>query len=431
MKPSRRGSAIVGAIWILAVLSVLIATYAVDAQLQTRVNLYLQERVRVDHLTDAGIAIAEVIMLGYQNVQVPSDDASGVSEESDIEEYIDKNRWYWEMVDLKDNRECSTGAVPVDALNPDGGTVTVKIKPIESQWNINSLYPEGDANYAKIWEAVLAASGIPEEYWDGIVDSWCDWRDPDNAQTGEYGAETDFYREAYEDFMDGRDVEKNRNYLPASRNGEISDIDDLMHLKGFNEYEGEPISAQAILDGGVINPLAKKEDQVEVKGLRKYFTVFGSGKINANIADKDILVTVPGVWQPSSSALSSRGGSSKGHSSFSSSFSESDVSNATDIADAIVEIRQTGNKRENVGGFSVDDDVGTFKDWNDLQNRVQEAIGGGTYIQQEAEQYLSYAPEQFFEVSIIGQSLGITHAVKAVAIVQDSKVRYIRWQEDP
>lgn len=431
MKSSRRGSAIVGAIWILAVLSVLIATYAIDAQLQTRVNLYLQERVRVDHLTDAGIAIAEVIMLDYQNVQVPSDDNSGVSAESDIEEYLDKNRWYWEMVDLKDNRECSTGAVPVDARNPEGGTVTVKIKPIESQWNINSLYPEGDANYAKIWEAVLAASGIPEEYWDGIVDSWCDWRDPDSAQTGEYGAETDFYREAYEDFVDGRDVEKNKNYLPASRNGEISDIDDLMHLRGFNEYDDEPISAQAILDGGVINPLAKKEDQIEVKGLRKYFTVFGSGKINANIADKDILVTVPGIWQPSSSALSSSGGTSKGHSSFSSSFNENDVSNATDIADAIVEIRQTGNKRENGGGFSMDDDVGTFKDWNDLQNRVQEAIGGGTYIQQEAEQYLSYAPEKFFEVSIIGQSLGITHAVKAVAIVQDSKVRYIRWQEDP
>ena len=62
----RKGSAIVGAIWMLAVLSILIATYAVDAQLQTRINLYLQERVKVAHLTDAGIAIAEVIMLDYQ-----------------------------------------------------------------------------------------------------------------------------------------------------------------------------------------------------------------------------------------------------------------------------------------------------------------------------------------------------------------------------
>ncbi len=418
----KKGSAIVGAIWMLAVLSILIATYAVDAQLQTRINLYLQERVKVDHLTDEGIAIAEVIMLDYQNVSVPSstgsDGSSTTSSQSEIDEYLEKDRWYWEKVDLKDNRECSTGAVPVDALNPEGGTVTVKIKPIESQWNINNLYPQGDANYAKIWEAVLAASGVPEDYWDSIVDSWCDWRDTDDGDTGEYGAETGtFYKEAYDDYINGRDVEKNKNYLPASRDGEISDLDDLMHIKGFNEYEEEPISAQALLDGGILNPLAKKEDQIEVKGFRKYFTVFGSGKINANIAEKDILVTVPGIWQPS--------GTSSNHA-----FNENDVSNATDIADAIVEIRATGNQRDNAGQ-SMEDDVGTFKNWNDLQNRVQEAVGGGNYIQQEAEQFLSYAPDKFFEVSITGESLGITHTVKAIAIVQDSKIRYIRWQEDP
>ena len=418
MMRARSGSAIVGAIWILAVLSVLIATYAVDAQLQTRINLYLQERVRVDHLTDAGIAIAEVIMLDYQNVTVPATDNNETASQSEIEDYLDKDRWYWEKVDLKDNRECSTGAVPVDPLNPDGGSVTVKIKPIESKWNINNLYPQGDANYAKIWEAVLAASGVPEDYWDSIVDSWCDWRDSDDGDTGEYGAETGtFYKEAYDDFINGRDVEKNRNYLPASRDGEISDLDDLMHIRGFNEYEGEPISAEALLDGGILNPLAKKDDQIEVKGIRKYFTVFGSGKVNANIADKDALMTVPGIWQPSST--SSR------HS-----FNDNDVSNATDIADAIVEIRQTGNQRE-TSGSRMDDDVGTFRDWNDLQTRVQDAIGGGNYIQQEAEQYLSYAPDKFFEITITGESLGITHTVKAIAIVEDSKVRYIRWQEDP
>ena len=411
----RRGSALVGAIWILAVLSVLIATYAVDAQLQTRINLYLQERVRVDHLTDAGLAIAEVIMLDYQNVTV--------DEETNYEEKLEDDRWYMEKVDLKDNRECSTGAVPVDALDPGGGTVTVKIKPIEAKWNINNLYAGGDSNFAKIWEAILSASGVPEDYWESIVNSWCDWRDTDSSRTeGERerdcGAESDFYKSAYEDFTEGRDVEKNANYLPAARNGEIADLDDLMHLKGFNEYEEMPISAQALLDGGILNPAAEKDEQIEVNGIRKYFTVFGSGKINANIAGADILVTVPGIWQPSASG--------------SAAFNEQDVSNATDIATAIVTIRQTGNMRENLAGGAMDDDVGTFKDWNDLQTRVQDAIGGGTgYIQQEAQQYLSYAPEMFFEVSITGESLGITHTVKAVAIVQDSKVRYIRWQEDP
>ena len=410
------GSAIVGAIWILAVLSILIATYAVDAQLQTRINLYLQERVRVDHLTDAGIAIAEVIMLDYQNVTVPSTDGSSTTSQSDIEEYLEKDRWYWEKVSLKSNEECDTGKVPIDALDPDGGTVTVKIKPIEAKWNINNLYPQGDPNYDKIWEAILAASGVPEEYWDGIVDSWCDWRDTDGGKTGDEGAETDFYKDAYEDFMNGRDTEKNRNYLPSSRDGEISDLDDLMHLKGFNEFEEEPISAQALLDGGILNPLAKKEDQIEVKGMRKYLTVFGSGKINANIAGRDILVTVPGIWQPSGSG--------------SAAFREQDVTNATDIADAIVEVR-SGSVRSNFDSGVTDDDTGTFKDWNDLQTRVQDAIGGGTYIQQEAEQYLSYAPDRFFEIAITGESLGISHTVKAVAIVDNGKVRYIRWQEDP
>lgn len=425
----RRGSALVGAIWMLATLSILIATYAVDAKMQTRINLYLQERVKVDHLTDAGLAIAEVILLDYENVQVPSSQDGGskgggtTASESDVEEYLEKDRWYWEKVDLKDNRECSTGAVPVDALNPDGGTVTVKIKPIESKWNINNLYPQGDSNYAKIWEAVLAASGVPEDYWDSIVDSWCDWRDSDDGDTGEYGAETGtFYKEAYEDYVDGREEEKNKNYLPASRDGEILDLDDLMHIKGFNEYEGDPISAQALLDGGVLNPLARKDDQIEVKGMRKYFTVFGSGKVNANIADKDILMTVPGIWQPSSPGSSNH------------SFNEDDVTNAMDIADAIVEIRASGNQRDNVGR-SMDDDVGTFKNWGDLQSRVQDAIGGGTYIQQEAEQYLSYAPDKFFEIAITGESLGITHTIKAVVMLQknDDKhpLRYIRWQEDP
>ncbi len=425
----RRGSALVGAIWMLATLSILIATYAVDAKMQTRINLYLQERVKVDHLTDAGLAIAEVILLDYENVQVPSSQDGGskgggtTASESDVEEYLEKDRWYWEKVDLKDNRECSTGAVPVDALNPDGGTVTVKIKPIESKWNINNLYPQGDSNYAKIWEAVLAASGVPEDYWDSIVDSWCDWRDSDDGDTGEYGAETGtFYKEAYEDYVDGREEEKNKNYLPASRDGEILDLDDLMHIKGFNEYEDDPISAQALLDGGVLNPLARKDDQIEVKGMRKYFTVFGSGKVNANIADKDILMTVPGIWQPSSPGSSNH------------SFNEDDVTNAMDIADAIVEIRASGNQRDNVGR-SMDDDVGTFKNWGDLQSRVQDAIGGGTYIQQEAEQYLSYAPDKFFEIAITGESLGITHTIKAVVMLQknDDKhpLRYIRWQEDP
>ena len=421
----KRGSALVSVIWTLAVLSILIASYAMDAHLQTRINLYLRERVHVDHLTDAGIAIAEVILLDYQNVTVPTEGADGNSSESDIEEKLEKDRWYLEKVALKDNRECDTGAIPVDALDRENGTVTVKIKPIESKWNINRLYAGGDANYDKIWEAILVASGIPadeEELIESIVASWCDWRDEDDNNTGEYGAETDFYSQAYEDYQrnmdrpDSKEVQLYKNYRAKSRNGEITDLDELKCLRGFNEFDDEPISADALLDGGILNPDEKEEDQIRVTGIRKYFTIFGSGKINVNIADKDTLATVPGIYQSDGS------------------HDEEAVTNAADLAEAIVQCRQMGEGEiVRDKSASASDATGSYSDWSDLQSRVQEAVhtGTGEYLQQEAEQFLSYAPEQYFEVTITGTAMGISHSIKATVLVQDSKVRYIRWQEDP
>jgi hypothetical protein len=76
---------------------------------------------------------------------------------------------------------------------------------------------------------ILAVSGIPEDYWDGIVNGWNDWRDTDGTTTAgtrteDAGAESDFYAKAYEDFIDGRDVEKNKNYKPKARDGEIVNL---------------------------------------------------------------------------------------------------------------------------------------------------------------------------------------------------------------
>ena len=420
----KKGSALVSVIWTLAVLSILIASYAMDAHLQTRINLYLRERVHVDHLTDAGLAIAEVILLDYQNVVVPSEGGDENTTQSDIEEKLEDDRWYMEKVALKDNRECDTGAIPVDALDRENGTVTVKIKPIESKWNINRLYAGGDPNYDKIWEAILVSSGIPadeEELIESIVASWCDWRDQDDGATGEYGAETEYYSQAYEDYQrnidrpDSQEAILYHNYKVKCRNDEITDLDELKCLRGFNEFEEKSISADALLDGGVLNPDESEDEQIRVTGIRKYFTTFGSGKVNVNIAPAEILATVPGIYQGDGN------------------HDEEAVSNATDLAEAIVECRKMGGSIIRDRSASASDATGSFSDWNDLQSRVQEAVhtGTGEYLQQEAEQFLSYAPDKYFEITITGTAMGISHSIKATALVQDSKVRYIRWQEDP
>ena len=409
-RTSRKGSALVGVIWTLAVLSILIASYAVDAHLQTRINLYLRERVIVDHLTDAGLAVAEVILTEYQNVTDPG------NSESVLEEQSEDDRWYQEKLTLKKQGEVSTGAIPVDALNPDGGTVSVTIRPIESKFNINNLYTGGDGNFGEIWMRVLAVSGIPKDYWDGIVNGWCDWRDTDGTKTGDDGAESDFYSEAYRDFVDGRDVEKNKNYKPRSRDGEIADIEELKAIKGFNEYQEKPINADAILNGGVLNPSEDEKDWITVtNGISRFFSLYGSGKINVNaVRDPLILAVVPGIYQGNPD--DPRPG---------------DIEDAMVIATEIIKLREASTPGENALITSKDDDeddTGAYKDFNSLQTRLHE---DGLDIQNEASTYLTFQPDKFFEITIVGKSFGIVHKIVAIALVQDSKVRYLRWQEDP
>ena len=417
---SRKGSALVGVIWTLAVLSILIASYAVDAHLQTRINLYLRERVIVDHLTDAGLAVAEVILTEYQNVSDPG------SSESVLEEQSEDDRWYQEKLTLKKQGEVSTGAIPVDALNPEGGTVSVTIRPIESKFNINNLYTGGDGNFGEIWMRILAVSGIPKDYWDGIVNGWCDWRDKDGTETGDEGAEDEFYSKAYEEFK--RDSEyneeekskhKNRNYKPKARNGEIVDIEELKAIRGFNEYEDNPINADAILNGGVLNPSEDEKAWITVtNGISGFFSIYGSGKINVNaVKDPLVLAVIPGIFQGNPDDER-----------------EEDVEEALAIAQKIIELRDTApadGKNPLLTTSDDEHDTGNYTDFNDLLERVRK---DGEEIQPEASPYLVFGPSQdnqFFEVTIIGKSFGIVHKIAAVAVVENKKVRYIRWQEDP
>ena len=409
-RKSRKGSALVAVIWLLAVLSILIASYAVDAHLQTRINIYLRERVTVDHLTDAGLAIAEVILTDYQN-------AAAASSQSAFDDMLENDRWYEEKVKLKDQGSVETGAIPVDSLNPEGGTVSVTIRPIESKFNINNLYAGGDANFSDLWMNILAISGIPKDYWDGIVNGWCDWRDPDETKTGDDGAESDFYSAAYQDFIDGRDTERNKNYKPKARNGEIVDIEELKSIKGFNEYKEKPINADAILNGGVLNPEDDEDDQIVItNGLSRFFSVYGSGKINVNaVKDPFILAAIPGIFQGDNP----------------------ENEDPDDIAEAMTNAIQIIDSRETVPADGRNplivsdndaDDTGAYKDFNGIQTRLHDV---GLEIQNEASAYLSYQSEKFFEITIVGQSFGIVHKIVAIAFLEDSKVRYLRWQEDP
>lgn len=393
---AKRGNVLIVVIWIISLLSLLIVSFNLDAVLQARINIYVRERIHVDHLTKCGEAIVEALLLNYKDVSAASNDSSARAEETQFEE-LKTDRWIREKRAIKAGSEASTGAVPVDPLHPEAGTVTVIIKPLEAKWNINNLYPGGDSNYDKIWQSILTSMGVPEEHWDVIVDSWCDWRDTDASVTGNDGAEDEYYRDNYADEDDERSEEelealkaaaKDKSSIAMPRNNEIPDIKELSLIKFFRSHP-------ALLEGGILNPSAKPEDQIVItNGLYKFMDVFGNGKINVNAADDTVLLSVPGI------------------------------DNDPEIVGAILESRvETPQSAKDDSKF--DDENGPFTGWSDLTDRTK-----GT-IQDDAQNYLSYQPESYFEITIIGRSMGITHTVRAIAMIADSKVCYIRWSEDP
>ena len=55
----KKGSALIMAIWTIAVVSVLVISFAMEAKLQSAANVYMRERVHMDHLIDAGRVLAD------------------------------------------------------------------------------------------------------------------------------------------------------------------------------------------------------------------------------------------------------------------------------------------------------------------------------------------------------------------------------------
>ena len=395
----RRASALLMALWTIAVLSIMVLSFAAEAHLQSGINVYVRERNRVNRLTDAGQQLAEVVLCDYQNAPEWADG-------EDAEALMEDDRWVFEKRELKTATRCTIGPVLLDEDNPESGTVEVEIEISnagqENAININELWSEGDASYRLRWEMILQTHGIPEELetpedgtiklWNILIASWNDWRDADDqvfVMDGQsLGAEKTWYKEEYEKDK----VEDEDKRFP--RNGQIPDIQELGYVRGFKDYP-------AVLTGGVINPWAKKDEQISVKGIAGEFGVTGSAKINVNSCTINQLLTVPGIYDEDD---------------------DDEQSNGREIAQAIID----GLKVMPEGNVDESRTWWPYRDWSDLVNRVDVQIGN------EASNYLIYKPDNnsIFKIKITGESMGMSRVVQAKGYVKDGKVRYIEWRED-
>lgn len=406
-KSSRKGSALVMVIWTIAVLSIMVMSFAVEAKLQSAANVYVRERVHMDHLVDAGKVLAEMVIANHQ-------DAVAYAEGEDVEKLLEDDRWLMEKRQLKQSGASATiGPIAVDELHPEEGTVTVVIESVGGgegggpKININSLHPKGNPHYAELWEHVLCWVGVPEDDRQYFVNSWLDWRDDDDVMTGPYddSGKTTGEKEYYEDVWEDEGGEDSGNEKQKPRNGPIPDLKELASVGAFRAHP-------AVLTGGWYYPLDKvrKDDNLYITNkLESVLDVYGGDKINVNLASKDVLMCIPGIRCKDNEDP------------------EKDADEM--VAQGIVQWRSGLDMDGNEVDVEEEENGTLIKDWNKLNEITEGEIG------KVAQEYLSYTGGSgdgaLYRITITAASMGMTHTVKAKMTIKDSAPVYLEWRENP
>ena len=456
MKNARKGSVLVKALWIIAVLSVMVVSFAFEARQQAGIDVYVRERNRVSRMVDSGRMIGEAVLIDYENVQEP-EMRNGAPDWKDI---FEDDRWCIEKYALKTDRKVVIGPIRMDdpdeeedeKEDTDSGTITVELK-FESatpKVDINSFCEDQDKNYVSRFQTILQQSGISEELEVEVEDanrsgksrhnmmnlliaSWKDWRDEDdNVSRGpltdsEYdpqdddGAEKSWYEERDEE--DEIPIKDRR--VPA--NGPIKKLEELSYIRGFRDFP-------AVLTGGLLYPdQDESEDNPKLQGIMSRFKVTGGTKIELNDeTTSEDLSTIPGIFPDDPE-------------------DERACEDSQSVVEAILGALKTMPED--------DDDIDEsrtwwpYKDIEDLKKRIDD-YGCDVTITREMEDGLkeyvvfggqagtssgssgggkgknSGEGETVFSMAITGESLGMKYTVKARCKVADKKVVYIEWSEN-
>jgi len=245
---SRAGSALLVAIWTIALLALLVMTFTFDIFLETKLTAYARNRRKAEYLALSGLSIAEMLLDRQRSV-------SG----NETEDVTAADKWYTPSLQLSRGKSATVAEPLAD------GEIRVTITPEPGRRNVNKLTDED-------WERVLLTGGLPEEYWPELIDAFNDWVDADSLPRTD-GAETeDYYATLDKPYQ--------------ARNGPVDTVRELLLVKGFTE---------AVLSGGILNPDAPKDQQITVSGIQDMLTTYGDGKVNVNTADRRALMTLPDV----------------------------------------------------------------------------------------------------------------------------------------
>lgn len=249
----KKGSALIVALWVILLLSLLIGSFAFDMYIESGITSYYRKRMQSQYLALGGVDLAKFTLV-----------RSGKAEGGDD---VDFSGELNQDLLMGAERLAKGGKIQIKReLGP--GEVTVTIYPAESRYNVNKITDEQ-------WEDILDATQVPEDLWDELIDCFQDWVDENDLHQLN-GAESD--DPFYEDL----------GYLV--KNAPLDTIEELTLIKGFTDeiVYGKP--------GEIAEQVGPGEGPT---GLIKHLTTWSSGCINPNAASAETLLTLPDIydWQ--------------------------------------------------------------------------------------------------------------------------------------
>ncbi len=243
------GSALIVVLWVLLMLSMLVASFAYDMKIEGTITSYARNRLKAQEIAQAGISWTEAMLARETPNHFNTDGGLALEDGEDPD---------MALAAYNISRGIGVSNIKKDLGD---GSFTISVMPEESRRNVNTLTDQD-------WEEILDQAGVPKDKWDEIIDCFKDWIDPDDNHHLN-GAEKD--DEYY----------TSRGYEP--KNGPIDTVDELLLIKGFTP---------ALLYGGE-SPYNQKDPPL--RGIAGLLTTWGDGRVNVNSASRDVLMTLPNI----------------------------------------------------------------------------------------------------------------------------------------
>ena len=327
---TRAGSALIIALWAIVLLSMLVSSLAYQMHLEARLASHFRKRMKARELALAGMNWAQFML--YK---------SNGSSQDDEDEYGEQ--FFFSLQNIQNS-------VGVSGYQKElgEGNFTIDILPEQGRRNINTLTEED-------WDEMLEQAGLARETRDDYIDTFLDWVDKDNNNRRKGAEENDSF---YKDL----DYEV--------KNAPIDTIDELLLIKNWTPN---------LLYGGP----GLEDGDPPIRGIARWVTTWGDGKVNINTATADVLQTMPELDE--------------------------------------FDIEQIMERRLGADGFQGTEDDG-FRSADEVTSLIGADASFGSRI--------TVTDKRYVRVKSIGEVNGVSATVWAVYLFSNRDIMPVFWQEE-